>query len=88
MRGCEELELPVKPLIIKSPNRNNPTIASPGISGESKKSGYSLRKSGTNFLPQVFQGNRKTRGKPYIDYICVLFKVKKVKVYESFLTVD
>ena len=66
--------------LLKSPNRNNPTIASPWISGESKKSGYSLRKSRANFLPQVFRRFRKTRGKPYIDFMCVLFKVKKVSM--------
>ena len=66
--------------VLKSPNRNNPTISSPGISGESKKSGYSLRQRGPNFLPQVFWGFRKTWGKPYIDYMCVLFKVKKVSM--------
>ena len=47
---------------LKSPNRNNPTIVSPGISGESKKSGYSLRKSGSHFLPHVFLGIQKNWG--------------------------
>ena len=68
----------------KSPNRNNPTIEKLGVTPlfqESSKSwGFCSANIFPHFFPQVFWGFRKTGGKPYIDYMCVLFKVKKVSM--------
>ena len=64
----------------KSPNRNNPTIEKHGVTPLFQESSKSWGFCSANIFPQVFWGFRKTGGKPYIDYMGVLFKVKKVSM--------